>query len=240
MPIAGDLKFSTLNFNKECEYLRDTKEEQTKEAKQHVLDLVTYCTKTGAHIHLYKHQIKSLNEIAHHILTNEVDLILPQFPTDRKEKRGIFTSLIKGFIGLAYEGISSFLYNRRHKVLHKAVKAMESKTNIQQNKLIYLEDSMVMYGVYSAETPEKLIKTVHSMHNMQTLHEKLFVGQLTSAYQWYINSHGNRGVQHYAIYSLLYLRMIKDKYVQMYNEFIKQLCMYAEAITILANGYLPI
>ena len=117
---------------------------------------------------------------------------------------------------------------------------MESKTNIQQNKLIHLEDSMVMYVVYSAETLEKLIKTVHHMHNMQTLHEQLFEGQLTSAYQWYINSHSNRDVQHYAINSLLYLRMIKDKYHQMYSEFIKQLHMYTEAIRILAKGYPPI
>ena len=97
-----------------------------------------------------------------------------------------------------------------------------------------------MYEVYSTETLEKFIKTVHHMYNMQTLHENLFAGQLTSAYQWYINSHGNRGVQHYVIISLLYLRMIKDKYVQMYNEFIKQLCMYTEAIRILAKRYLPI
>ena len=59
------------------------------------------------------------------------------------------------------------------------------------------------------------------MHNTKTLHEKIFAGQLTTAYIWFINSHGTQGVQHYAINSLLYLRTIKDKYVQMYNEFIK-------------------
>ena len=32
-------------------------------------------------------------------------LILPNFPKNRKEKRGIITSLVTGFIGLAYEGI---------------------------------------------------------------------------------------------------------------------------------------
>ena len=78
----------------------------------------------------YKQQIKSLNETAHHILKNEIYLILPQFPV-QKEKRGIFTSLITGFIGLAYEGLYSFLHNRRHKALHKAVKVMKTKTNIQ-------------------------------------------------------------------------------------------------------------
>ena len=34
--------------------------------------------------------------------------------------------------------------------------------------------------------------------------------------------------------------MIRDKYVQMYNKFIKQLCIYTEAVRILAKRYLPI
>ena len=158
LPATKDLKFLTLNFNKNCKYLRDTKEEQTEESKQHILDLITYCRQIRPHMLFYKQQIKSLNEMAQHILRNEVDLILPQFPTNRMDKRDIITSLIAGFIGLAYEGISSCLHYRRHKALHKAVKAMESKTNIQHNKHTHLEDAMVMYGIYNAETLEKLIK----------------------------------------------------------------------------------
>ena len=50
--------------------------------------------------------------------------------------------------------------------MHKAVVLMENKVNLQHNKLIYLEDSMVMYGVYNAETLEKLITTIHKMHNI--------------------------------------------------------------------------
>ena len=38
---------------------------------------------------------------------------------------------------------------------------MENKLNLQCNKLIHLEDSTVMYGLYNAETLEKLITTVH-------------------------------------------------------------------------------
>ena len=56
--------------------------------------------------------------------------------------------IISGFIGLAFEGILSFLHNRRHKVLHKVVCAMSSKTDIQRNKLKNLEDTLVTYGVY--------------------------------------------------------------------------------------------
>ena len=48
----------------------------------------------------------------------------------------------------------------------------------------------------------KLINMVHHVHNTKSLHEKLFVGQLTVAYRWYINSHSNQGVQHYAKNSL--------------------------------------
>ena len=65
---------------------------------------------------------------------------------------------------------------------------------------------MALYGIHNAETLEILIDTVHHMHNITTLNEKLFVGQLNTAYMLYINTHGTQGIQHYAIYSLPYLR----------------------------------
>ena len=86
---------------------------------------------------IIKKQITSLNQIGHDILLNDIDLILTQFPKVRKEKRGIITLLISGFIGLAYEGISSFLHHRGHKALHKAVKAIETKTDIQHKKYAF-------------------------------------------------------------------------------------------------------
>ena len=82
-----------------------------------------------------------------------------------------------GFIGLAYEGISSFLHNRRHKALHKAVQAIDSTATIQYNTLMHLENSMVTYGIYNADTLENLIHTVHSMHNSTMEIKKLFAGQ---------------------------------------------------------------
>ena len=42
------------------------------------------------------------------------------------------------------------------------------------------------------------------------------------------------------INSMLYLRTIKDKYIELYNKFISQLHDYAKAIRILAKEYLPI
>ena len=114
----------------------------------------------------------SLNRTAHHILKNKIDPILPQFPSNRIEKRGIISSPISGYKGLAYECISSFMHHRRYKALHKAVKAMETKTDIQHNKIMHLEDSMAMYGIYNAETLKKLIYTVYYIHNKTTTKEK--------------------------------------------------------------------
>ena len=74
--------------------------------------------------------------------------------------------LVSSFLGLAYEGISSFLHHKQNKALQKAVRAMDSKTTIQHNKLIQLENSVLMYGIYNAEMLEKLIYTVHNIHNI--------------------------------------------------------------------------
>ena len=185
-------------------------------------------------------QIKAHNITAHHILKNEVDLILPKFNEGQKNKSGIFSAISAGFIGLAFEGISSFLYNRRHKALHKAVKAMSVTTDMQSNKLVHLENMMVMYGIYNAETLENLVETVHTLHSRQILYENLFAGSTSAAYESYSQMHGLHGIQHYAINSMLYLRTIKDKYIDIYNDFISQLPIYAKAVRILAKGYLPI
>ena len=64
------------------------------------------------------------------------------------------------------------------------------------------------------------------MHNNTTPNEKLFAGDFSSASTWYINQ---RGVQHYAVNTLLYLRTLSEKYVQMFEEFIMQLHRYGKS-----------
>ena len=49
---------------------------------------------------------------------------------------------------------------------------MDSKTTIQCNKLMQLENSLLMYGVYNAEMLEKLINTVHHIYKTEHLHMK--------------------------------------------------------------------
>ena len=67
--------------------------------------------------------------MAYEILTNEIGLILPIFPKEKRSKRdAILDSVLGGIassiIGLAYKGITSFLHHKRHKALNKAVKCI--------------------------------------------------------------------------------------------------------------------
>ena len=67
--------------------------------------------------------------------------------------------------------------------------------------------------------------------------ENFFAGQLNTEFTWYIHT---PGMQHYTIDSLLYLWTMRDKYIQMYKEFITQWHIHTKGIRILAKGYLPI
>ena len=97
-----------------------------------------------------------------------------------------------------------------------------------------------MYGVYNAETLEKLVETAQVLHSRQSLIEQLFARQQVAAYNIYSKMQNTHGVQHYVMNALLYLRTKKEKYITVYNEFITHVCIYAKAIRILAKGYLPI
>ena len=78
--------------------------------------------------------------------------------------------MVSSFIGLAYEGISSFLQHKQNTALHKAVNAMNNRANIQRNKLMKLDDTMLMYGIYNAEMLDTLINTVDKIHNTTSSH----------------------------------------------------------------------
>ena len=115
---------------------------------------------------------------------------------------------------------------------------MNNKANIQCNKLMKLDDTMLMYGIYKAETLEKLIKTAHDIRNTTSSHEKLFAGEHNHSVISIFYTHSLGFIQ-YSTNSLLYLRIIQDKYISLYRVSITQLHTYVSTIRILAKGYLP-
>ena len=205
------------------------------DSRKYLTELRAYCNKIKPFVSYYSKLIHSYNKTAHKILQNEIRLLLPQVS---RQKCGIITTLVSSFIGLAYEGISSFLQWKCKNALHKAVNAINNQVNVQHNKLIKLDDTMLMYGIYNVETLEKLITTVHEIHNATSSHEKLFAGEHDHSL-FRIHYIDTLGMQQYATNSLLFLRIIQDKYISLYRELITQLHTYILAIRVLAKGYLP-
>ena len=195
----GDLKFSKLDFDYTCAYT-EKEYAPNMDSRKYMLELRAYYNKTKPFVTYYGRLINSYNNTAHNILEKEI--LLPQ--VNKRQKCGIITALVSSFIGLAYEGISSFLQNKRNNALQKAVNAMNNEANIQHNKLIKLDDTMLMYGIYNAEMLEKLIKTVHEIHNTTSSHEKLFAGEHNHSIFRIIYTN-SLGLQQYSTDLLLYL-----------------------------------
>ena len=230
----GDIKFSKLNFDHTCTYMNKDYA-PNMDSRTYLTELKTYCKKIKPFLSHYNNLIKSYNTTVYNILENEIKPLLPQIS---RQKCGIITTLVSGFTGLVYEGISSFLQQKCENALQKAVHAMSNQADIQCNKLMKLDNTMLMYGIYNAETLEKLINTVQEIHNVTSSYEKLFAGEHnpTIFKLLYMDA---LGIQHYAFNSLLFLSVIQDKYISLYRELITQLRSYVSAIRVLAKGYLP-
>ena len=204
LPKTQDLRLMTFKFDFECSYANSTGT-NTNYAK-----LLKYCMKITSYAQLYQKQVQYYNHTAYDKLTNDIRKILPKYLADCRHKRGAILSSVLGgiassIIGLAYEGISSFLLHKRHKALHKAVAEMNKKTDIQCNRIHHLEDTM--YDVYNSDTLKDLQDMVHRMQNFTTWNEKAFAGKL---HDWMELYSCDEGVHHYAINSVLFLTMVSE------------------------------
>ena len=104
LPSMGDIKFSKLNFDHTCAYM-NKEYAPNMDSRKYLTELKTYCNKIKPFVSHYNNLITSYNTTIYYILENEIKPLLPQIS---RQKHGIITTLVSGFIGLAYEGISSF------------------------------------------------------------------------------------------------------------------------------------
>ena len=105
LPMIGEIKFSRLNFDDTCAYM-DKEYAPNMDSRKYLIELRTYCNKIKFFVSYYSRLIDSYNKTAYNILQNEIKPLLPQIS---RQKHGIISTLVSSFIGLAYEGISSFL-----------------------------------------------------------------------------------------------------------------------------------
>ena len=140
LPLVEDLRHTTVQVDSKYSYLIAKNNIQSS----YFPKVLTYCQKIVPYVEFYKKEINYYNHTAYEILTNEIGLISPTYPKDQRHKRGIIASVLGGIassvIGLAYEGISSFLYCKRKKpytrlsklwkenVIYSAIKFIICKT----------------------------------------------------------------------------------------------------------------
>ena len=224
IPKLEDLSFTTFSLDLTYNHLNIS--------NHYIQQYIKHCKRTAPYVEFYKKQIGYYNHTAYEILQNEIGLFLPIFPIDKRQKRGIVATVLGSIastvVGLAYEGISSFLHHKRHKALHKAVKVIEKRTDMQCNRVYHLEGTMIMYGTYNSGTLKDLIDTVHKMYNVTTLREKISVGTM---HKWLKEQLINANNEYsHAIDSMLFLMTIKEKCVRVYDKFIVELKSYFKAI----------
>ena len=121
LPSVKDIKFSNLNFDESCTYMHK-KYAPHMDSSKYLSEFQMYCNKIKPFVSYYSKVIVSYNTTVHNILVNEIRPLLPQIS---KQKCGLITTLVSGFIGLAYEGISSFLQRKCNDALQKAMIAMK-------------------------------------------------------------------------------------------------------------------
>ena len=76
------------------------------------------------------------------------------------------------------------------------------------------------------------------MQNLTSWKEKMFVGKMTEWVKKELAKSKNE--YYYSVDTILFLTMVREKYVKMYERFIAELKSYSKAIRILSKGYLPI
>ena len=234
IPKLEDLRFTTFSSDLTYKHLNTS--------NHYMQRCIKHCKGIAPCVKFYKKKIGYYNCTAYEILQNKLGLVLPIFTNNKRQKRGIITTILGSIasyvIGLAYERISSFFHHKRLKSPHKAVKVIEKRTDMQHNRVYHLEDTMVMYGTYNSDTLTDLIETVYNMHNVTTLKERIFAGTM---HKWFKEQLINWNNEYsYATDSILFLTTIKEKYVRVYEKFIVELKSYSKAIRILSKGYLPI
>ena len=108
LPLIGDINFLRLNFDDSCSYMNKEYTSNTDSSK-YLQELKMYCNKLKPFVSYYSKLIDSYNNTVHDLLENKIKTLLPNEP---RQKCGLITTLVSGFIGLAYEGISSFLQRK--------------------------------------------------------------------------------------------------------------------------------
>ena len=138
IPKVWDLNLTLFQFDYNCSHVANIEKDTSFKVPSAIKDMFNvYCKNIIPYMYLYKHQVEYYEKMVYNILEKDIGLILPKFEDKETnvhpkcQKRQIISALISGFIGLAFEGISSFLQHKREKALQQAIHSMNKRVNIE-------------------------------------------------------------------------------------------------------------
>ena len=122
LPKVSDLNLTMFQFHYNCIHIANI-ERIVMGIKFKVTNTIlnifrTYCRNLILYMYLYKHQAEYYEKTVYNILEKDIGMILPKFGNtesnmlSKRPKRQILSAIISGFIGLAFEGISSYLHHK--------------------------------------------------------------------------------------------------------------------------------
>ena len=76
LPMIGDIKFSTLNFDNTCVYM-NKEYAPNMDSRKYLIELRTYCNKIKSFVSYYSRLIDSYHKTAYDLLQNEIRPLLP-------------------------------------------------------------------------------------------------------------------------------------------------------------------
>ena len=119
IPMVLDLNLTRFQFDYNCTHVTNIGKGTNFKIPSTIKDMFNvYCKNIIPYMYLYKHQMDYYEKTVYNILEKDIRLILPRFEDNEIKvkqdhpKRQIISALISGFIGLAFEGISSFLQHK--------------------------------------------------------------------------------------------------------------------------------
>ena len=128
IPKVLDLNLTVFQVDYNCSHVTNIEKGTRSKVPGMIQNMFKqYCRNIIRYMYLYKHQVEYYEKTVYNILEKDIGMILLKFGnTDNNvqskcPKRQIISALVSGFIGLAFEGISSYLQHKQQKALQQAM-----------------------------------------------------------------------------------------------------------------------
>ena len=138
IPKVLDLNLTVFQFDYNCSHVAHIEKDTKFKIPSTIKDMFkVYCRNIIPYMYLYKHQVEYYEKTVYNILEKDIGMILPKFGNIENNiqpnqlKRQIISALISGFLGLAFEGILSYLQHKQQKALQQAMHTMNKSINIE-------------------------------------------------------------------------------------------------------------